>query len=642
VRLNRQAPRHWQLLVVMLCVGLYGLFGFPSLGSPEPEKADAQNCPYGMWSNGTCRACPVGQVWIGGTGCVVSNGCSSLNHRHGSYGCHRITQSHTTTTTTTAPPPTTTTTPCPSGKHRHAYSPAWCHPDDHLTRPSCHATNRLRYRIHRADSTHQWVYVEPCPPTTTRPPTTTTRPPPARPINVSIRSAPAPCSVALSVPTVQQVRGKLASRCISQNRGTTTRHYFAKRYEITLASSAWLSIDLKSASGQTRSLDTYLMLLSGHEASGRLLELDDDGGVGRNSRLSSVFLPSGDYTIEATSYSASTTGDFILTVGVQTPAKIAGPVTVTGLSAAVWGTAGDKLTLPFSFDLESDNDSAIQGGGLRPYIEAVQPSVLSSSVSLNYSEGSGQITISPSVTRVGNYRIVLGFRKNGSTVVVGRYGFGLRLCPQREAVPDGQTSCSLDTSWVPRIAKLPNGAVSSACIERVPVVRWYVADRPWPAVNSSCTFLDGTSKRPARYFVFEVPFNSAEVTIRLTSSQDTYLMLSRRIVASSGTTAGVDLGTLLREDDNGYRTYGNTNSTDSWITATLPQGMYVAVATIPKPAVGTTPSISGNFTLNIKVPYPIGCSAPSTSSDIKPDPNKADRLTIRAESDSTGRPKQCP
>ena len=175
------AARRWRALVVAVLVLAYGLVGFPVLDDIEPERASAQDCPHGAWSSGRCRACPVGQVWITGTGCVVSDGCSSGNHRHAGGGCHRIGQSHTATTTTTAPTTTTTTPPvvsCAAGVHNHAYSPGWCHSDDHLTPPACHATERGSYRVHRVDSTHEYRYVEPCAATTTTvPPTTTTAAP---------------------------------------------------------------------------------------------------------------------------------------------------------------------------------------------------------------------------------------------------------------------------------------------------------------------------------------------------------------------------------------------------------------------------------------------------------------------------------
>ena len=81
------------------------------------------------------------------------------------------------TTTTTSPPTTTTTPPvntgCSTSKHNHAYSPNWCH-GNHGGAPRCHATQRGSYRVHRADSTHETRYVEPCRRVTPPPVTTTT------------------------------------------------------------------------------------------------------------------------------------------------------------------------------------------------------------------------------------------------------------------------------------------------------------------------------------------------------------------------------------------------------------------------------------------------------------------------------------
>ena len=50
----------------------------------------SSHCQHGQWSNGRCRACPVGQVWITGTGCVVATDprqCSSGNTWLEPHGC---------------------------------------------------------------------------------------------------------------------------------------------------------------------------------------------------------------------------------------------------------------------------------------------------------------------------------------------------------------------------------------------------------------------------------------------------------------------------------------------------------------------------------------------------------------------------
>ena len=50
----------------------------------------SSHCQHGQWSSGRCRACPVGQVWITGTGCVVATDprqCSSGNTWLEPHGC---------------------------------------------------------------------------------------------------------------------------------------------------------------------------------------------------------------------------------------------------------------------------------------------------------------------------------------------------------------------------------------------------------------------------------------------------------------------------------------------------------------------------------------------------------------------------
>ena len=132
---RRCARRRWALYAVAAAVVLYGIVGFPdpdeAITDPEallnfdvaPAAADTQRtcisyfwgpvkppvcqnrahshprpktktCRYGSWSSGKCRACPSGQVWISGSGCRTSSGCSSGRHKHGNLGCHSPSTSH--------------------------------------------------------------------------------------------------------------------------------------------------------------------------------------------------------------------------------------------------------------------------------------------------------------------------------------------------------------------------------------------------------------------------------------------------------------------------------------------------------------------------------------------------------------------
>ena len=107
------------------------------------------------------------------------------------------------------------------------------------------------------------------------------------------------------------VTGVWAAGCVSSARAGR----FARFYSFSLDASSRVRVDLQS------SVDTYLYLRAGQgQVSGAVLESDDDGGDGYDSRISST-LAAGDYTIEATTYNLRTAGPFTLTVagiGAQT------------------------------------------------------------------------------------------------------------------------------------------------------------------------------------------------------------------------------------------------------------------------------------------------------------------------------------
>ena len=106
--------------------GVSGAGGPPGAAAGPPAKAGprsyglsglvlaSSHCPHGQWSSGRCRACPVGQVWITGTGCVTATDtrrCSSGNTYFSSYrGCRPTTCANGRTSTGTCRPA------CPSGQ----------------------------------------------------------------------------------------------------------------------------------------------------------------------------------------------------------------------------------------------------------------------------------------------------------------------------------------------------------------------------------------------------------------------------------------------------------------------------------------------------------------------------------------------
>ena len=135
------------------------------------------------------------------------------------------------------------------------------------------------------------------------------------------------------------VNGSWSSDCASANRSGS----YARFYSFSLSRSADVQIDL------TSKLDTYLYLLSGNGASGAALAFNDDFG-GANSRITKTLL-AGTYTIEATTYAASQTGSFTLTLtdaGVvaptptPTPTSTHTPTAAPSFVATTWSTSLDS------------------------------------------------------------------------------------------------------------------------------------------------------------------------------------------------------------------------------------------------------------------------------------------------------------
>ena len=101
------------------------------------------------------------------------------------------------------------------------------------------------------------------------------------------------------------ISGSWSGECVSGSRSGS----YASYYIFTLTESSEVAITLES------SVDTYLYLRQGAGRDGSVLYENDDILLGSdtNSRLS-VTLQPGDYTMEATTYYAQTSGDFTLTI----------------------------------------------------------------------------------------------------------------------------------------------------------------------------------------------------------------------------------------------------------------------------------------------------------------------------------------
>ena len=113
--------------------------------------------------------------------------------------------------------------------------------------------------------------------------------------------------------------GSWASDCLSENTPTESTNpppgtRYARFYTFTLTAPAEVTIDLTSTT------DTYLYLMAGHDVDGAVLRENDDVQSGSTNSRISESLAVGDYTVEATTFDLTTTGDFTLTVsGLPAP-----------------------------------------------------------------------------------------------------------------------------------------------------------------------------------------------------------------------------------------------------------------------------------------------------------------------------------
>ena len=158
------------------------------------------------------------------------------------------------------------------------------------------------------------------------------------------------CNAASLTLPASGVSGSWADDCDSSVSGRG----YARYYSFTLSAEAEVTINL------TSEVDTYLYLRSGSATSGTAQHSNDDiDGSNRNSQIVAT-LAAGTWTIEATTYSPNSTGNF--TLGVSGGGGNGGG-SVTGCNAA-------SLTLPasgVSGSWADDCDSSVSGRGYARY-----------------------------------------------------------------------------------------------------------------------------------------------------------------------------------------------------------------------------------------------------------------------------------
>ena len=161
-------------------------------------------------------------------------------------------------------------------------------------------------------------------------------------IGIGVTGAQSSCIDALTGDGTSS--GTWSSDCISQNTPTEPTNppsgtRYARYYSFTLTTPSDVTIELTSTE------DTYLYLMEEIGTNGNVVHENDDAeSVNTNSRIAAS-LQSGDYTIEATTFNLTTSGNFALTVrGLPVAPSTVEPVDPTPTQGPAIPTATPEPT----------------------------------------------------------------------------------------------------------------------------------------------------------------------------------------------------------------------------------------------------------------------------------------------------------
>ena len=186
--------------------------------------------------------------------------------------------------------------------------------------------------------------------------------------------------------------------CASQQRTTsTTRRHYANWYTLTLDAPAWMDIDLEKPAAS--SLDPYLILTRGTPTDGTVLHQDDNTGTGLSSQLSSIHLPPGNYTIEATSHNPADTGTHKLTLTIP----------IHGLPQQINTTIDQQTTIGFTYwptNARTSIDSSARS------MDAVAESL---GLGMSFRGGTGTFLMSPVLAETHGFGVAYSAQQSDST-----------------------------------------------------------------------------------------------------------------------------------------------------------------------------------------------------------------------------------
>ena len=357
--------------------------------------------------------------------------------------------------------------------------------------------------------------------------------------------------------------GSWADDCQSQVAGRG----YARFFSFTLAQETQVTIDLSSTE------DSFLFLREGSATSGAALHQNDDIETGNTNSQIVATLAGGTYTIEATTYNASTTGNFSLSV---TPAGDSGsPSDPTDQCVEDLGTLSAAVSRNGSWT--SDCSSQSRDGTYAQFYSFTLAQESQLTIDLTSEEdtylfllrGSGrdgaEVDSNDDVESGNtNSKIVATLAAGAYTIEATTYNqattgsFTLTVSSSGDGDGDGDGETPPTTSCSPVTITLPASGLPGSWADDC---QSQVAGRGY-----------------ARFFSFTLA-QEQDVTINLSSSVDTYLYLREGNATS---------GTALHQNDDIES--GNTNSK---IVATLAAGAYTIEATTYNQAT------TGSFTLTV-------------------------------------------